>query len=83
MEVYCVVLGVPVIAVFGNHLAYRTMNRRLESWWLLKGSLAFSIFITCTICIVILFIFLYITVTIKLKALMDLHEKNSKPLKKR
>lgn len=76
-------LGVPVIAVFGNHLAYRTMNRRLESWWLLKGSLAFNIFITCAICILVLFVFLYVTVTSKLKSLMDLHEKCSKPLQRR
>lgn len=75
--------GVPVIAVFGNHLAHRTMDVRLKSWWLLAGSLAFHIFVTVCTIIVALFLLLYFTVIGKLKNLTTLHEKEGKILQKR
>lgn len=75
--------GVPVIAVFGNHLAHRTMDVRLKSWWLLAGTLAFNIFLTVGTVIVALFVLLYITVLYKLKKLTTVHEKEDKILQKR
>ncbi|XP_044268389.1 uncharacterized protein LOC123013719 isoform X2 [Tribolium madens] len=75
--------GVPMIAVFGNHLAHQTMDVRLESWWLLGGTLAFSIFLTVGAVIVALFLLLYATVLHKLKKLTTVHEKEGKILQKR
>ncbi|RZC38042.1 uncharacterized protein BDFB_006490, partial [Asbolus verrucosus] len=75
--------GVPVIAVFGNHLAHRTMDVRLKSWWLLAGTLAFNIFVTVSTVIVALFLLLYFTVINKLKKLTTVHEKEGKILQRR
>ncbi|KYB25425.1 uncharacterized protein LOC100142542 [Tribolium castaneum] len=75
--------GVPVIAVFGNHLAHQTMDVRLKSWWLLAGSLAFNIFLTVGVVIVGLFVLLHVTVLYKLKKLTTVHEKEGKILQKR
>ncbi|XP_063921163.1 uncharacterized protein LOC135135989 isoform X2 [Zophobas morio] len=75
--------GVPVIAVFGNHLAHRTMDVRLKSWWLLAGTLAFHIFVTVITVIVALFLLLYFTVISKLKKLTTIREKEGKILQTR
>jgi hypothetical protein len=75
--------GVPVIAVFGNHLAHRTMDVRLRSWWLLASTLAFHIFVTVSTVILALFLLLYFTVITKLKKLTTVHEKEGKILQRR
>lgn len=75
--------GVPVIAVFGNHLAHRTMDVRLKSWWLLVGTLAFNIFIAVSTVMVALFLLLYFTVFGKLRKLTSTSEKEGKILQKR
>lgn len=77
------ILGVTIITVFGSHLAYRTMDIKLQSWWMIKETLAFNIFVTVTAIISILFIFIYVTVMKKLRELMNIHEKHAKPIKKR
>ncbi|KAJ8918647.1 hypothetical protein NQ315_013153 [Exocentrus adspersus] len=78
-----IISGVTIITVFGSHLAYRTMDVKLQSWWMLKETLAFNIFVTVTSIISILFMFIYATVMKKLKELMNIHEKHAKPIKKR
>lgn len=64
--VVLIITGSPLIAVFGNHLAYVSMNRRLDSWWLLHGSLSFNIFTSSTSIIVLLYFSLYYIVQRKL-----------------
>lgn len=75
--------GVPLITVFGSHLSYRTMDMKLESWWMKKETLAFYIFVSVMSVITILFIFLYIIVMRKLNELIKIHEKYTKPIRKR
>ncbi|KAJ8964500.1 hypothetical protein NQ314_004788, partial [Rhamnusium bicolor] len=78
-----IISGVTIITVFGSHLAYRTMDIKLKSWWMIRGTLAFDIFVTVSSIISILFIFIYVIVMRKLKELMVIHEKHTKPIKKR
>lgn len=59
------------------------MDMQLESWWMLTGTLAFNIFVGVTSIISLLFIFLYIIVMRKLNELIAIHEKYTKPIKKR
>lgn len=67
--------GVPIITVFGHHLAHRTMNSKIDCWWIVAGSLAFEIFVAVSGIITVLFVFLYFTVVSKLKKLKPLYEK--------
>lgn len=72
-----------MITVFASHLSYQTMDIRLESWWMLKGTLAFYIFVSVMSVITLLFVFLYIIVLKKLEELVKIHEKYSKAVKKK
>ncbi|XP_023311270.1 LOW QUALITY PROTEIN: uncharacterized protein LOC108910229 [Anoplophora glabripennis] len=78
-----IISGVTIITVFGSHLAYRTMDIKLQSWWMVKETLAFNIFVAVTAVISVLFVFIYVTVMKKLRELMSVHEKHAKPIKKR
>nr|CAI5837185.1 unnamed protein product [Callosobruchus analis] len=78
-----IISGVPVITVFGSHLVYKTMEIKLNSWWMVTGSLAFKIFVTVISIMTILFIFLYIVVMTKLNELLFVHDKLQKPIEKR
>lgn len=75
--------GVPIITVFGNHLAYRTMDLKLTSWWMLINTLSFYIYITVSSIIILLFVFIYVIVMKKLRDLMESHDKHTKPIVKR
>lgn len=75
--------GVPMITVFGNHLAHRTMNAKIKCWWIIFGYLAFDIFVTVSGIITVLFVFLYFTVISKLKKLKPMYEKDEKILDRR
>ncbi|CAH1985741.1 unnamed protein product [Acanthoscelides obtectus] len=59
------------------------MEIRLNSWWMVTGSLAFNIFVTVMSIMTILFIFLYIVVMTKLNELLFVHDKLQKPIEKR
>lgn len=75
--------GVPIITIFGNHLAHRTMEVKSLYWWLLFGTLAFHIFITVAIIIIFLFLALHVIVINKLKKMIANHEKQEKVLEQR
>ncbi|XP_050505456.1 uncharacterized protein LOC114338937 [Diabrotica virgifera virgifera] len=78
-----IISGVPVITVFASHLSYKTMDVKLESWWILKGTLSFNIFICVTSIMAVLFVFIYTIVMKKLDNLLEINEKYAKPLHKR
>nr|XP_023024388.1 uncharacterized protein LOC111512485 [Leptinotarsa decemlineata] len=78
-----IISGVPVITVFGSHLSYKTMDIQLESWWMLKGTLSFNIFVGVASMMLVLFIFLYIVVMRKLQELIGIHEKYSRTIERR
>ncbi|XP_056648749.1 uncharacterized protein LOC130453163 [Diorhabda sublineata] len=78
-----IISGVPVITVFASHLSYKTMDVKLESWWILQGTLSFNIFICVTLMMALLFAFIYTIVMKKLDNLMKINEKYAKPLLRR
>ncbi|KAF7283416.1 hypothetical protein GWI33_000645 [Rhynchophorus ferrugineus] len=78
-----IISGVPIITIFGNHLAYKTMDIDLKSWWMRENSLAFNIFIVVVSIITALFIFIYLSVVKKLRELMTSQEKHEKVIKRR
>ncbi|XP_030761910.1 adhesion G protein-coupled receptor B3-like [Sitophilus oryzae] len=78
-----IISGVPLITIFGNHLAYKTMDISLKSWWMIENSLAFNIFVTVVSIVTALFIFIYLSVVKKLKELIASQEKHEKALNKR
>ncbi|GLV32325.1 uncharacterized protein CBL_00964 [Carabus blaptoides fortunei] len=78
-----IITGVPVIAIFGNHLAHRSIGQQLDSWWLLCGTLVFNIFVSSGAVMFVLFVFLYFNVMGKLHTLITKHITNRKALNKR
>lgn len=73
----------PLITIFGNHLAYKTMNLTVKSWWMLQNSLALNVFVTVVSIISGMFVFIYVSVVKKLKRLIVTREKHEKAVKKR
>lgn len=61
--------GLPVLAVLCNFLGYHSTGWNLNSWWILKGSMIFNVFITSAALLVVLFAFLYVSVLRKLYVL--------------
>ncbi|XP_066246025.1 uncharacterized protein [Euwallacea similis] len=78
-----IISGVPLITIFGNHLAYKTMNLSLKSWWMMENTLAFNVFITVVSIMSGLFVFIYVSVIKKLKGLIVTREKHERAVKKR
>ncbi|CAH0555811.1 unnamed protein product [Brassicogethes aeneus] len=78
-----IISGVPIITVFGSHLAYRTMDIKMKSWWMIANSFSFNLYVTVTAIITLLFIFVYVTVMTKLQHLVHQHVKHARPIKKR
>ncbi|KAK6637504.1 hypothetical protein RUM44_007924 [Polyplax serrata] len=67
--VVCIITGLPVLAVLCNFLGYHSTGWNLNSWWILKGSMIFNVFITSAALLVVLFAFLYVSVLRKLYVL--------------
>lgn len=76
-------LGAPLIAVFGNHLAHRSISTQVNSWWLIAGSLSFNIFITCFTILILLFFLIYNITVKKIKIIRSKYDKESEGLKYR
>ncbi|XP_071057708.1 uncharacterized protein [Onthophagus taurus] len=75
--VVLIITGAPLIAVFGNHLAHRSMNTKLTSWWLQIGSLSFNIFIACFVILIGLFCLVYNVTMKKMGAIKKKYDKQS------
>lgn len=71
-----IITGVPLITVFGSHLAHRTMDIRIESWWIVPGSLSFYVFMTCFVIIIVLYFFVYFIVDGKINKYIKVQQKN-------
>ncbi|CAG9764098.1 unnamed protein product [Ceutorhynchus assimilis] len=78
-----IISGVPLLTIFGTHLAYKTMDLNLKSWWMSENSLAFNIFLAVLSVVTGLFIFIYFLLTKKLKELLVSQEKNEIAVKMR
>ncbi|XP_019873401.2 uncharacterized protein LOC109601592 isoform X3 [Aethina tumida] len=78
-----IISGVPIITVFGSHIAYRTMDIKLSSWWMIVNSFSFNLYVTVIAIITLLFIFVYVTVMKKLRVLAQQHAKHEKSINKR
>ncbi|XP_050305057.1 uncharacterized protein LOC126742453 [Anthonomus grandis grandis] len=78
-----IISGVPLITIFGNHLAYKTMDMTLKSWWMMENSLALNTLIVVVTIITGLFVFIYFSVTRKLKELIASQEKHQNAVRKR
>ncbi|KAL1490850.1 hypothetical protein ABEB36_011535 [Hypothenemus hampei] len=78
-----IISGVPLITIFGNHLAYKSMNLNLKSWWIIRSSLAFNIFLTVVSIITGLFIFIYLLIVNKLKRLMTMRKQHESMTKEK
>lgn len=80
LSVLCL-LGAPLIAVFGNHLAHRSISTQLSSWWLIAGSLSFNIFIACLTVLVLLFCLIYNITVKKIRLIRTKYDKEAAILK--
>ncbi|XP_060528944.1 uncharacterized protein LOC132703606 isoform X2 [Cylas formicarius] len=78
-----IISGVPLITVFANHLTYRTMNKKFESWWMVANSLSFNIYIIVLSIVTLMFAFIYLVVIKKLQQLFALHETHRQAIQKR
>ncbi|KRT85790.1 hypothetical protein AMK59_1954, partial [Oryctes borbonicus] len=71
----------PVIAVFGNHLAHRSISTQVNSWWLIAGTLSFNIFIACFTVLILLFCLIYNITVKKIKLIKTKYDKEAEVLK--
>lgn len=78
-----VITGVPVLTVLSNHIAYRSLGLEMRSWWLISGTLIFTIFVASASVMILLFIFIYITLMRKLHQLINKHLDKTKAISKR
>ncbi|EEB10186.1 conserved hypothetical protein [Pediculus humanus corporis] len=60
--VICIITGVPILAVLCNFLGYHSTGWNLHSWWIIRGSMIFNVFMTSAALLIVLFVFLYISI---------------------
>ncbi|XP_054272212.1 uncharacterized protein LOC128992560 [Macrosteles quadrilineatus] len=70
--------GVPLLVVLCNHISQISMNRRENSWWLVRGTVIFYSCVFTVLLLIVLFIFILFHVNRRLRSLLSLKSEDTR-----